>query len=167
MQAIPSHTGLVLVGGGPAMLGLLTAAEASGALRAWAARGVTLVHDGRREDFGAGQLGQYDIRSDTRGKVFVEVVNASLHGRSQVDLTRCDVETPVDLKIASRALAAAGHHFVDRLDAGMGVRVRSRTRVTRLSLDSHGVRVAWNDGGLDASQIVLGVGGQPLVGCRF
>jgi len=74
-----SSTGLTIIGGGPAGIGLLVAAANSGQLPSLFARGVTVLERGA--DVGAGELGGYDINSDSHADSFLRCLDAGLGER--------------------------------------------------------------------------------------
>ena len=75
----PSATGLTIIGGGPAGIGLLVAASNSGQLPRLFARGVTVLERGA--DLGAGELGEYDINSDSHADSFLRCLDEGLGER--------------------------------------------------------------------------------------
>src|SRR6185437_8104904 len=106
----------VLVGDGPAMLGLLAGAT-SGQLDRLCAGGLTLVTAGPRDRLGAGRLRGYVVRSDTRARVFAECVpwlDDRLPGASRL-VARCSTDESVPLAVAGRLLALAGQQLLTRL----------------------------------------------------
>ncbi len=82
--------------------------------------GLTVVDSGPRERFGAGRLGGYRVRSDTRGRVFAESLSWLDRGSDQAVadlLARVDTDDPVPLPAAGRLLALAGAQLLGRLEA--------------------------------------------------
>src|SRR3954451_7383244 len=105
---------VVVVGGGPAMLGLLTAASPE-QLDELAREELVIVDAASRERFGAGQLGRYRVRSDTRGRVFAECcewleggLDDDLDSETRRLIRRCSTDEPVPLTVAARLLRQAG-----------------------------------------------------------
>lgn len=154
----------VLVGGGPAASGLLTAAARTGALDALLDDGLTVVDAGPAARFGSGRLGGYLVRSDTRARVFAECAAPALGGRDTPDglLARCESDEPVPLRLAAALLAAAGRRVLRRVRADPRAAVRSGTEVTGLRAGPDGVtlRVAGQPP-IRADRVVLTVGGRP------
>ncbi|HEX4062194.1 MAG TPA: hypothetical protein VHY58_14355 [Streptosporangiaceae bacterium] len=152
-----------LVGGGPAGAALLLAAARTGALDALLDDGLTVIHAGPADGFGAGRLGGYLVRSDTRARVFAECA-APVLGRDPANglIARCDHDEPVPLRTAAALLAAAGRRVLDRVRAHPRAVVLSPARVTGLRAADGGVtlRLAGRPP-VQAHRAVLALGGRP------
>ncbi|MFL6099787.1 MAG: SidA/IucD/PvdA family monooxygenase [Actinomycetales bacterium] len=162
---------VVVVGGGPAMLGLLTAASRE-QLDELAREGLVIVDAASRERFGAGQLGRYRVRSDTRGRVFTEYCewleggfDDDLDAETRRLMRRCSTDEPVPLTVAGRLLRQAGQRLVEALSKRPRVTILDRTELVSMAPDPDGVELSLRGNGgvrrLRASTVVLGIGGAP------
>jgi hypothetical protein len=72
------------------------AAERAGLLGRLLGDGLTVIHAGSAAVFGAGRLGGYLVRSDTRARVFAECAAPTLGGRDTPEglLLRCGTDEP-------------------------------------------------------------------------
>src|SRR4051794_17213446 len=109
---------VVVVGGGPAMLGMLTAASPE-QLDELAREELIIVDAASRERFGAGQLGRYRVQSDTRARVFAECcewleayADDGIDSDTQRLIRRCSTDEPVPLTVAARLLRHAGQRLI-------------------------------------------------------
>jgi L-lysine 6-monooxygenase (NADPH-requiring) len=157
---------LAVVGGGPAVLGLLTAACAEDGVGDY----LTVIHAGPPHRFGAGRLPGYAVRSDTRARVFAECVEglAPPAGSPAAQLLRrCSTEEPVPLRVAGALLAVAGQSLLGRLRADRRVTVLDRTRVVGLRAAGESVALTLRTAGhvrsIEVGAAVLGIGGAPIV----
>ena len=152
-----------LVGGGPAGAALLMAAARTGALDVLLDDGLVVIHAGPDGGFGAGRLGGYLVRSDTRARVFAECT-APVLGSGPPDglMARCDRDEPVPLRVAARLLAAAGRRVLDRIRAHPRSVVLSPARVTSVCANPGGVtlRLAGRPP-VHVHRAVLTLGGRP------
>ncbi|GAA3559459.1 hypothetical protein GCM10022197_13600 [Microlunatus spumicola] len=118
-MSLRSRVGTLVVGLGPAGLALLSAAEQGGVLDALLDGGLRVV-DPVLARAGSGRLGDYAVRSDTAGRVFVEAAYAGAPPRKGpgADLCdRCGTDDPVPLGTAAALLAAAARPVLDRVGA--------------------------------------------------
>jgi hypothetical protein len=154
----------LLVGGGPAASGLLAAADRTGILDALLGDGLTVVDSGPAARFGAGRLGGYLVRSDTRARVFAECARPVLGqaGTTGGLLACCDSDEPVPLRMAAELLAAVGGHLLERIRGHHAATVLSETEVTGVLAGADGVTVQLTGRPpLRADRVVLTVGGRP------
>lgn len=159
---------IAVVGGGPAMLGLLTAAGPE-ELAALTADELLIVDSGPAGGYGAGRLGGYRVRSDTRARVFAECVEwlgGSVSRETQRLVTRCSTDEPVSLGVAARLLRRSGGELLERLRNVPRVRVLDRTRLVELAAGPEGgVVLTWRARGVVerriVDRVVLGLGGRP------
>src|SRR5580692_521080 len=94
-----------LVGGGPAGCALLMAAARAGTLDALLDDRLVVIDAGPAGKSGAGRLGGYLVRSDTRARVFAECAAPMLTGDTPDGLiARCDHDEPVPLRVAAGLL---------------------------------------------------------------
>ncbi|MDQ2782348.1 MAG: NAD(P)/FAD-dependent oxidoreductase [Actinomycetota bacterium] len=167
--AVPpvSRVTTALVGGGPAAFGVLAELVESGRIEQHAQRGMQIVSAGPAERFGAGRLGDYLVRSDTRGRVFVECALPHLDRGKRCDrdaVQTCETDDPVDLPVAADLLARAGRHLLRRAGGIPEVTVRASTQVTGLrstSADGALVELATTGGTILADEVLLALGGRP------
>lgn len=151
------------------MLGLLTAASPE-QLDELAREELVIVDAASRDRFGAGQLGRYRVRSDTRARVFAECCEwlddldvDDVETRRLV--RRCSTDEPVPLTVAARLLRHAGQRLLEALSERPRVTILDRTRVVGMAPDPDGVWLSLRgNGGVRrrrASTLVLGIGGAP------
>src|SRR4051794_22536347 len=157
----------VIVGGGPAILGLLTAASPD-QLDQLARTELVIVDAAPRASFGSGRLASYQVRSDTRARVFAECVAWAaprLGSEGRRLLARCSTDDPVPLPVAARLLRLAGGELMDSLAAHPRVRVLDRRRPVALRPGGDGLALAGHSGragrALRAGPAGLGIGGAP------
>jgi hypothetical protein len=152
-----------LVGGGPAGAALLMAAARTGALDTLLDDGLIVIHAGPASGFGAGRLGGYLVRSDTRARIFAECAAPILGDEPPGGLiARCDHDEPVPLRTAATLLAAAGRRVLDRIRTHPRAVVLSPARVTRLraTADRVTLRLAGRPP-VHVHRAVLALGGRP------
>ncbi len=162
----------IVVGGGAGALALLTAAALSpdGLEPLLADGGLTIVDSGPRERFGAGRLGGYLVRSDTRGRVFAESLSWLDRRSGQVAadlLDRVDTDDPVPLRTAGRLLALAGAQLIGRLEADPRVSFLAGTRLVSLRPGGDHTSLTLRADGHDrreaAERVFLALGGRPRI----
>lgn len=167
VAATVSRVTTALVGGGPAAFGVLAELVESGRIEQRAQRGMQIVSAGPAERFGAGRLGDYLVRSDTRGHVFVECARPHLETGKRCDrdaVQTCETNEPVDLASAADLLARAGRHLLRRAGGIREVTVRASTQVTGLrstGTDGALVELATTRGTVLADEVLLALGGRP------
>jgi hypothetical protein len=163
------EVGVVLVGAGPAGSALLRAALRSGRLDDLARAGIAIVDQSPIQTLGAGRIGEYLVRSDTRAGVFLECLEpmlefATREQRSRLEgiLDGLDPESPVPLDRAARVLAAASKLSFAEIVRRLGP-VLVSARVTSVGAHDGGWLVQTADGGptLIASCVVVATGGAP------
>lgn len=148
------------------MLGLLTAANPE-QLDELAREELVIVDAASRDRFGAGQLGRYRVRSDTRARVFAECCEwlDDLDTETRQLVRRCSTDEPVPLTMAARLLRHAGQRLLEALSERPRVTVLDRTRLVAMAPDPDGVWLSLRGNGavrrLRASTLVLGIGGAP------
>ena len=161
----------MLVGLGPAGLGLLTAAYVRGMLPALADAGM-LVVDAESAP-GGGDLLNYGVRSDSAATVFLEVCRAT--GRNGPRAAAAELrhigELPpfesADLTLVGGLLRAAGQALVD-VARGCGVCIETSTTVTAVEPATEGGAVVTITGRtgtrqVQVNQLFLAPGGEPFV----
>ena len=170
-MGVNERVGTMLVGVGPAGLGLLTAAYAAGELPALADLGM-LVVDAEATP-GGGNLLNYGVRSDSAATVFLECVEPLLEAaqlQQAPELRRISELPPfdsADLPLVGRLLQAAGKAIID-IARGYGVSVETCTRVTDVQPASAGGAVVTLTGPngtrrVRADRLFLAPGGDPYV----
>jgi hypothetical protein len=163
--------GTIVIGAGPAGFALLIAAKRAGVLGDLIADGLLVVDPCERRRLGTGSLGDYGVRSDTSGRVFVESATALLGSevtepRAAALLAQCDTDGPVPLRAAAELLSVAGASVASDLISSRGeVALRGKA----LAITPRGdhqevlVRLRDRDVRLTARSVVIATGGVPAV----
>jgi hypothetical protein len=126
-----------------------------------------IVDASPRSGFGAGRLGGYRVRSDTRARVFAECVEwlgDSTSPQTKRLIARCSTDEPISLAVAAQLLRRSGDELLQRLQDRPRVRVLDRTRLVGLSRRRDGVALTLRTRGSVeeriVDQVVLGLGGR-------
>lgn len=160
--------GIAVIGLGPAGVAVFRAAQRVGLLEQLAKGGLCLVDEDPERHVGAGALGDYHVRSDTAGRVFIECcdLGAGTAGMPAA-LARCATADSVPLAAAAELLHAASRTWLAEVRddericvvPGRVVRLSRAAGVWELDIrrgEGHHLTVR-------ASSVVVATGGQPYL----
>jgi hypothetical protein len=145
MSAASAHPGpaVVVVGGGPAAIGLLVAAVRRGVATRLAEAGIVVAEAG--SGLGGGALRRYVVASDTRGSVFIEAVErshdpllCSVRERASTAALREASEGSVPIALAARFMDDLGSAITRWIEGFPRSRVERSTVASAVGIDPDG-----------------------------
>lgn len=167
MKALKSHFDTVILGAGPAGTGPLVSAARAGQHAQFLATGVLWVDAG--DAMAVGTLGQFDIRSDTMAKVFIECLRGDANPLAPLRLHPATLQLEraatdsVPLSVAVDFLRALGQALERLVQASTHSDFWPRCRALGLKRLASGLfAVSLSNGSMvTARQILFAMGGQP------